>query len=235
MAQVLDIKKVTVGSTSFTAAVDVVEGAPLMTSENVEATARIYWLMPSIAEQVCLGDASEKFQDVMGDTELPHLMEHVAVELLVRTGMAGDITCGRTRHVSERTFEVEFACPDDVLVAAALSSAVFIVEWAFSGADPELAPNVDAIVEGIAQLTSASFGMEGDEAVPAAEPGLPSEAEWQEAAVEAEQPVEADEVEVDEPEAAPEPPVDAQEAEVVVDEGPSLDDSMAFVPPTRRM
>lgn len=233
MAQVLDIQKVTVGPTSFTATVEVVEGAPLMTSENVEATARIYWLMPSIADQVCLGDASEKFQDVMGDTELPHLMEHVTVELLARTGMAGDISCGRTRHVSERTFEVEFVCPDDVLVASALSSAVFIVEWAFSGADPEQAPNVDAIVQGISQLTSASFGMEGDEAVPAAEPDLPNEADWQEMAEEAEQPIEADAVEVEEP--APAPVVEAEEAEVVIDEDPSLDDSMAFVPPIRRM
>lgn len=228
MAQVLDIQKVTVGPTSLTATVEVVEGAPLMTSENVEATARIYWLMPTIAEQVCLGDASEKFQDVMGDTELPHLMEHVAVELLARSGMAGDISCGRTRHVSERTFEVELACPDDVLVASALSSAVFIVEWAFTGADPAQAPNVDAIVEGISQLTAASFGMEGDEAVPAAEPDLPSEAEWQEMAEEA-----------TEPDAVEEPAEEPAPAEEVVDVDEVVIDDDPFgeppVPATRRV
>lgn len=166
MSQLLDIQKVAVGPRSLTATVQVGQDAPLMTSEDVEGTARVYWLMPSIAEQVCLGDEGSSFQEVMGNTELPHLLEHVTVELLARTGMAGDVACGRTRRVDdERTFEVELACPDDVLVAAALSSAVWILDWAYGGADPDAAPNVDAIVEGIVALTSASFGMPGDEAV----------------------------------------------------------------------
>ena len=47
----------------------------LMTSEDVEATARVYYLAPAIAEHMCLGDAGSKFQDCMGHTELAHLLE----------------------------------------------------------------------------------------------------------------------------------------------------------------
>lgn len=168
MAQLIDIQKVVVGPKDLTATVRVAEGAPLMTSEDVEATAHVYWLMPQIAQHACLGDAAPTFQDVMGDTELAHLLEHVTVELLARTNMAGDISCGRTRATDDgRTWEVSFPCPDDVLVTGALSSAAWILQWAFAGADPATEPDVDAIVEGLAQLVQAAYATAGDEAGPA--------------------------------------------------------------------
>ncbi|MEY8437844.1 hypothetical protein AAK967_08915 [Atopobiaceae bacterium 24-176] len=198
MAQLIDIQKVVVGPKDLTAMVRVAEGAPLMTSENVEATAHVYWLMPEIASHACLGDEGPTFQDVMGDTELAHLLEHVTVELLARTNMAGDIACGRTRATDdERTWEVSFPCPDDVLVTGALSSAAWILQWAYAGANPDTEPDVGAIVEGLTQLVQAAFAMADDEAVPAEDaegdpepaPDAPAEPEAQ-----AEQPV-ADEEE----------------------------------------
>ena len=48
---------------------------------------------------------------------------------------------------------MQLACPDDVLVASALSSAAWILQWAYSGArDPR--PGVDAIVAGIRSLVA---------------------------------------------------------------------------------
>ena len=43
----------------------------------------------------------------MGQTELCHLLEHVTVELMNETGLAGSISCGRTRvsEHDERVFE----------------------------------------------------------------------------------------------------------------------------------
>lgn len=223
MAQLLDIEKVCVGPRSLTATVRVTPEAPLWTSEDVEATARVYWLMPSIAEQVCLGDESISFQEVMGDTELPHLLEHVTVELMARTGLAGDVACGRTRATAEeRVYEVELACPDDVLVASALSSAAWILEWAYGGGDPEAAPDVDAIVEGIGGLVSASFGTPGDEAV-AGESATDEPVADETVAVEAQ---------------AEEPSGDVSEAAEVVEEAvePALADDLAgAMPATRRV
>ena len=139
-----------------------------MTSEDIEATARVFHLMPEIADHVCMGDAGRRFRDSMGHTELAHLLEHMTVELLARTNIAGDITCGRTYPVAgnERAFDVVFPCPDDVLVTSALSSAAWIMEWAFSGGD-EPQPDVDAIVDGIVGLVQSVSGPvdEGEEGV----------------------------------------------------------------------
>lgn len=153
MAQIIDIRRVEVGPRSLTARVRIATGAPLYTSEDLNGTARVYRLMPHIIEHTCLGDSSEIFKDVMGDTELAHLLEHVTVELLAQSDIAGDISSGRTFQVEgeRRTYDVEIACPDDVLVAGALSSAVWIMQWAYSGGtDPE--PDVAATVKGLVGL-----------------------------------------------------------------------------------
>ncbi len=71
----------------------------------------------AIAEHMCLGDAGSKFQDCMGQTELAHLLEHLTVEIMNETGLAGGISSGRTRGVmgDDRLFDVEISCPDDAL------------------------------------------------------------------------------------------------------------------------
>ena len=176
MAELFDIRKITVGEDKLTARVLVNPGSPLMTSEDIEATSRVYYLSTDIADHVCLGDAGEKFSDCMGHTELPHLLEHLAVEIMVKTGLAGDISCGRTRGVvvDDRLFDVELSCPDDVLAIGALSSAAFMMDWAFLYPE-ESAPNFDATV---AALRSLVLSLRGDDA----------------ASGEAEQPAERDDV-----------------------------------------
>lgn len=151
MARIVDIKKVTVGPRFLDAVIEIPETAPRMTSDDAEGTARVMGLMPDLANHVCLGDSSPKFGDVVDDTEVAHLLEHVTVELLACTNIAGDITSGRTSEVGERSYDVQLACPDDVLVIGALSSAVWILEWAYNGGgDP--APDIDAIASGLAGL-----------------------------------------------------------------------------------
>ena len=153
MAQLIEIKRVEVGLTNLKARVRLSDDAPLMTSDDLVATTRIYYLMPHIVEHVCLGDASETFKDVMGDTEIPHLLEHMVVELLSQSSESGEVTSGRTFPVEgdERSYDIEVSCPDDVLVMGALSSAVWIASWAYSGGGkPE--PDVEAIVAGCSTL-----------------------------------------------------------------------------------
>jgi hypothetical protein len=166
MAQLVEIKKVTVGPRDLDALVEIAPNAPLMTSEDIEATARVFHLMPELADHVCMGDSGRLFRDCMGHTELAHLLEHMTVELLARTNIAGDITCGRTYPVAgnERAFDVVFPCSDDVLVTSALSSAAWILQWAFTGGG-EPKPDVDAIVDGIVGLVQSVSGPvdEGDE------------------------------------------------------------------------
>lgn len=154
MAQLFDFKKVTVGPRALVATVELAPSAPLMTSETPEATDLVLDLMPALSDHVCLGDSAPTFGEVAQDTELAHLLEHVTVELLAQTDIAGDVTCGQTAEAAERIYEITLGCPDDVLVAGALSSAAWILQWAYSGGgDPR--PDVDAIVGGLVSLVES--------------------------------------------------------------------------------
>lgn len=173
MAGLFNILKVTVSEDKICAHVLVNPGMPLMTSEDIEATARVYYLVPAIAKHLCLGDSGREFQDCMGQTELCHLLEHVTVELMNETGLAGSISCGRTRvsEHDERVFEVELSCPDDALAIGALSSATFMMDWAYLHAD-QPAPDVDGTVAGLRNLVlgmrAEAEGKDPREAVAAA-------------------------------------------------------------------
>lgn len=173
MAGLFNILKVTVSKDKICAHVLVNPGMPLMTSEDIEATARVYYLVPAIAKHLCLGDSGREFQDCMGQTELCHLLEHVTVELMNETGLAGSISCGRTRvsEHDERVFEVELSCPDDALVIGALSSATFMMDWAYLHAD-QPAPDVEGTVAGLRNLVlgmrAEAEGKDPHEAVAAA-------------------------------------------------------------------
>ena len=173
MAGLFNILKVTVSEDKICAHVLVTPGMPLMTSEDIEATARVYYLVPAIAKHLCLGDSGREFQDCMGQTELCHLLEHVSVELMNETGLAGNISCGRTRvsEHDERVFEIELSCPDDALAIGALSSATFMMDWAYLHAD-QPAPDVDGTVAGLRNLVlgmrAEAEGKDPHEAVAAA-------------------------------------------------------------------
>ncbi len=150
MAQLLNIEKVTVGTEFLTATIRVADDGPLWTSEDLAGTTRIYNLLPDIIHQACMGDGGTTFRDVMGDTALPHLLEHVTIELLAQTNMVDRVIAGRTWPLEDRLYTVQFPCVDDVLVAAALSSAVWLIEWAYRGGDEQ--PDVEGIVDGLVGL-----------------------------------------------------------------------------------
>lgn len=172
MAQLIDIKKVEVGPRNLVATVEVAPNAPLYTSEDPEGTELVLGLLPELENHVCLGDASGRFGEVVAQTEIAHLLEHVTVELLARTDIAGDITCGQTVEVASRTYEITFACPDDVLVAGCLSSAVWILQWAYSGgvgAEPNIDGTVAGLVGLIDNLTAAENAAAEEQAAEAAD------------------------------------------------------------------
>lgn len=209
MAQLFDIRKVTIGPRNLEAVVEVAPSAPLRTSDDAEGTELVRDLLPELADHVCLGDAAPRFGEVIEDTELAHLLEHVTVELLARTDVAGDIASGQTAELEERTYRITLACPDDVLVAAALSSAAWILQWAYSGGgDPR--PDIEAIVGGLVALVEGlEEGFDEGEDAPeddsedAAEPALEAEGEDAEPEAEATEPENAPE---DDPWSSPDVP-----------------------------
>lgn len=171
MAQLISIKKVVVGPKNLTATVEFSAKAPRLTSENAEATERVLELLPGLSEHLCLGDADARFGLVAKDTEVAHLLEHVTVELLALTNLAGDVSSGKTSLVDSRRglYEIILACPDDVLVAASLSSAVWLLNWAY-GNQEEADPDINAIVSGLVALIQSLNGEKTDELADSAEP-----------------------------------------------------------------
>lgn len=213
MAQLFDIKRVAVGPRNFEAEVELAPSAPLMTSDDPDGTLLVLELLPELENHLCLGDSSASFGEVVADTELAHLLEHVTVELLARTDRAGDVSSGQTAGLGERLYKITLACPDDVLVAGALSSAAWILQWAYAGGgDPR--PDVDAIASGLVALIDSlgPVAEEGESDVaPEPEPEPVSDV-----AEEAEPPVEPEAA----PEVAPEP-----EADDDPDPEPALEDA----------
>ena len=61
MADLFNIMKIHVSADKLRARVLVNPGMPVRTSEDIEATARVYYLVPAIAQHACYGDAGEKF------------------------------------------------------------------------------------------------------------------------------------------------------------------------------
>lgn len=171
MAQLISIKKVVVGPKNLTATVELSAKAPRLTSENPEATKRLLELLPGLSEHLCLGDADARFGLVAEDTEVAHLLEHVTVELLALTNLAGDVASGKTSLVDSRRglYEIILACPDDVLVAASLSSAVWLLNWAY-GNQEDADPDINAIVSGLVALIQSLDGEKTDELADSAEP-----------------------------------------------------------------
>lgn len=171
MAQLISIKKVVVGPKNLTATVEFSAKAPRLTSENAEATERVLELLPGLSGHLCLGDADARFGLVANDTEVAHLLEHVTVELLALTNLAGDVSSGKTSLMDSRRglYEIILACPDDVLVAASLSSAVWLLNWAYGNQD-EADPDINAIVSGLVALIQSLDGEKTDELADSAEP-----------------------------------------------------------------
>ena len=171
MAQLISIKKVVVGPKNLTATVEFSAKAPRLTSENAEATERVLELLPGLSEHLCLGDADARFGLVAKDTEVAHLLEHVTVELLALTNLAGDVSSGKTSLVDSRRglYEIILACPDDVLVAASLSSAIWLLNWAY-GNQEDADPDINAIVSGLVALIQSLDGEKTDELADSAEP-----------------------------------------------------------------
>lgn len=206
MAQLIEITRVAVAPKYFMARVEIAPGGPLTTDQDLVGTTHVYNLLPEICEHACLGDAGSTFKEAMGATEIAHLLEHVAIELMARTGLAKDVTCGRTWEVEgePRTYDIQLDCPDDVLVAAALSSGAWILQWAYSGGeDPK--PDIAGIVSGIRGLTLQACD---DDKTAEAE-----DAEAEEADVASDDGAQATESEASESEEAAEEPSETEDGE----------------------
>lgn len=165
MAELIEIKRVVIGPENLTASVRLADDAPIMTSEDLEGTTYVYRLLPHIVEHEVADAEGGIFREVMGSTDLADLLAHVTLELLMQTNLLKETPAVRTwaDPARKRSFKIELACADDVLVLAALSCGAWIMDWAYRTAnDPD--PDIEAIVAGLVQLVE-NVGDEGEDLV----------------------------------------------------------------------
>lgn len=106
-------------------------------------------LLPGLARHRCECGSAHGIVAELANTETPHLVEHIALELLALAGWPRD-TQGRTRWDFARdgrgVFRVWLACEDGVAARAALSGAIEIAIWLLVGGDR---PDVDSLSQRI--------------------------------------------------------------------------------------
>lgn len=130
----LSVESVTVFADRLEALVRV--SGPMRTSGYPGLAERALEQVPSLADHACDNPDRSSLAEELADTELPHLVEHLALDLMRRAGVRGPLS-GDTSWDFERdgagVFRVQLDCADDTIALGSL-------KWAVSA--------VDALVEG---------------------------------------------------------------------------------------
>jgi len=146
------VESVSVASGRAVARIVHVTGEPRCTSESPGALERILGALPGLAGHRCDNSTGVSFVAEAADTELAHVIEHVALELMVLSGSPRDIS-GETRWTRKvqdpDIFDVSLAFDDDLVCLGALRAAVEIVERATKGCDML---DVETVVENLRGL-----------------------------------------------------------------------------------
>jgi hypothetical protein len=137
-------------------AVVVAESTPLRTSEVEGLPERALDLLPGLARHGCRHADGRRLTDELADTEVAHLFEHVALELMALSGSPRTLV-GETRWDWDRdargTFHVTLQYDDDVACLGAMKGAAAIVRFLVDGGR---APGVDELVSDLRAARAAS-------------------------------------------------------------------------------
>ena len=107
-------------------------GESMRTCSVPDLPVRAIALMPGLRGHRCDNGAGLTFAQELADTEVAHLLEHVAVELMALAG-SPDTLAGQTTWDFHRdgrgVFHVLIDYDDDLVAMGALTEAVPIVGW----------------------------------------------------------------------------------------------------------
>lgn len=128
----LAIERVDVGERELEAVVRVLDERFMRTSATEEAAQAALALLPGLARHTCENEAGRDAVRELADTETPHLLEHVAAELMALSGSPRDLRARTTWDFARDgrgVFRVRLGFDVDLVALGALREAVAIVEW----------------------------------------------------------------------------------------------------------
>ncbi|MDO4851396.1 MAG: hypothetical protein Q4A93_06000 [Actinomycetota bacterium] len=122
---------------------------------------RMVSVLPELPHQQCVNSGHRYFGDEIVGTELPHLLEHVAIELMVCEARwfspeTDRVYVGNTswhRGADEgavRRMRVTISFDDDLVALSALKQASELIEWGMRGGGS--APDVPTLVRALHDL-----------------------------------------------------------------------------------
>lgn len=154
---VLAIERIEVAERHLEALVRVGDPQFMRTSAIPGLAQRALALLPGLARHTCENDDGRNALREFGDTETPHLLEHLACELMASSGSPRSLR-GETAWDFGRdgrgVFRVRLDFDDDLVAVGALREAAVIVDWLFgeSGESGLAQPDITAAVERLRAL-----------------------------------------------------------------------------------
>ena len=124
----------------------------LRTSADERVSERAMEMLPGLGRHRCDNNQRRTFADEIGDTEVPHLFEHVVLELMALAGSPRSLrgeTVWDFRRDGDGVFRVSLEYDDDLVCLGAIKAAGRVVRYVLDGGKP---PDIGAEREDLLAL-----------------------------------------------------------------------------------
>ncbi len=135
----LVLERVEVGDSSLEARVRVTDPVWMRTSAVPGLPSAALVLLPGLARHRCDCGASHGMRQELADTETPHVLEHVTLELMAHSGSPRDLrgeTVWDFATDGRGMFRVRLAFDDELVAREALERGLALVNALLEGRDP---------------------------------------------------------------------------------------------------
>lgn len=133
------VNSVTVCDDRVDVIVDVGDAEAQRTISDSSIASRALQLLPGLESHVCRNGDGRSFAEELADTEVPHLFEHVVMELMAAAGSPRTLR-GETSWDFKRDgrgiFRVSFEYDDDLVCLGAIKAAAKVMGYLTEGGAP---------------------------------------------------------------------------------------------------
>lgn len=143
------VHSVTVCPDRVDVVIKVESDAATRTSLDTAVAGRALELLPGLARHRCFNEDGRKFADELADTEVPHLFEHVVLELMAEAGSPRSLrgeTAWDFKRDGRGVFRVSLEYDDDLVCLGAIKTAGEVVGYILRGGErPDVGAHTDSL------------------------------------------------------------------------------------------